>query len=456
MSQELMLDLQRRIALANASKAYSGLLFKIKQQQDFPNFTSIDSENTGDISQINPYSAPSSKNVVFDFKEETDQEAAQTLVFNLKKVLSSSDADNVVENLTTEDIKIMNQFFEQYLQSIKDVKFKTLSDFIDNIVVFIDKISNRVSISNIKEKKIKVFKAEPKVEETKIEQPNIEEMIAQNRNFDGNNDEKIVELVFNLTKNFDKFDTNNASTKLLFVYIYSDLKFPYKMLKEIATRSRNAENTVRTIVTKTMTTEDCRQLIMYFIKYVEVSMPQRIKDGKGLKNKKTIKPLKYGRGVPLKKADGKGYQGPIASKQWVSHHARQLYVDVDKLNNNILCVKYISNKKKKIELATTENVKMVIIQMMLDQFNYTNYDVLTEAEKKIVCYFNSMFHLINDKVLPNPIEELYTKFNILRGEINASNDNPLIKKNLKEIAFELHKYKKLNSAQIRNLFFELG
>ena len=133
-----------------------------------------------------------------------------------------------------------------------------------------------------------------------------------------------------------------------------------------------------------------------------------------------------------------------------------MYVDVGKLNENILCVKYTANNKKKVELAITEPVKIVIIQMMLEQFNYSSFDKLTEAEKKIICYFNTIFHLINEKCMPNPIDELYTKFNILRGEINASNDNPLIKQNLKQIAFELHKYKKLNSAQLRNLFFELS
>ena len=58
-------------------------------------------------------------------------------------------------------------------------------------------------------------------------------------------------------------------------------------------------------------------------------------------------------------------------------------------------------------------------------------------------------------LIDDPIEDLYTKFNILRGEINASNDNPAIKASLKETAFELHKYKKINSSQLRNLIFEL-
>ena len=447
MSQELMMDLQRRIALANSSNAYSRLLFKNKQQLEFPNFTSIESEKTGDISQINPYSAPSSKNIVFDFKEETDQEAQQSLLFNLKKILSVGDADNVVKILAPEDIKIMNQFFEQYLLSIKDVKFKTLNDFKDNIVMFVDKITNKVSISNIKEKTKAGSKASSKASSKAASEAgsetNIINIVSKNKNIEGTIVEKREQLISALRRNIESIDTDSKSTKYLFKYAVT-LGFEKTSLIQLSNEIRNTQS-AKAVVVESMTPQQCKNLIINFLELYP-------HEGSGLKKK----PLKYGRGVPLKKPDGKGYQGPIASKQWISNHARQLYVDIDKLNNNILCVKYTSNKKKKIELNITENVKMVIIQMMLDQFNYNNYAVLTESEKKIVCYFNSMFHLINDKVLPNPIEELYTKFNILRGEINSSNDNPLIKNNLKEIAFELHKYKKLNSAQIRNLFFELG
>jgi hypothetical protein len=150
---------------------------------------------------------------------------------------------------------------------------------------------------------------------------------------------------------------------------------------------------------------------------------------------------------------GKGLAGPKASESMNFGH---LYIDLGKLNNNILAVKYAKNGNKKLELAVSDATKMVILQMLLNKFTFSTYDKLTDKEKIVVSFLNNMLTLVpHEELMPNPIDDLYQKYNILRGEIQSGNDNPIIKTDLKSVAFQLHKYKKINSSQLRNLVFEL-
>ena len=165
-----------------------------------------------------------------------------------------------------------------------------------------------------------------------------------------------------------------------------------------------------------------------------------IKIGRGLKYGKVHnhKAFKYGHGI---------------ENNFIKSH---LFIELSKLNNNCLCIKYVKTSNIKIQLAVSENTKIVILQMLLNKFNIDSYNKLDEKEKKTISFFNHLFKLVDvDLLVSDPIEKLYTAYNILKGEINAGNDNPAIKKKLKVIAFELHKYKKINGSQLRNLIFEL-
>ena len=137
---------------------------------------------------------------------------------------------------------------------------------------------------------------------------------------------------------------------------------------------------------------------------------------------------------------------------------KHLYINMNKLNSNIMSIKYIKNGNIKIEVSISDNVKLVIVQLITKKFNINVYNKLDEKEKKIISYFNDMFKIVNAKevFLNDPIENLYEKYQILIGSINASNNNPVLITNLKDIAFELHKYKKISTSELRNVLYDLS
>lgn len=481
MSQELMMDLQKRVALANSARAYHELLLTNQKKLDYPNFTSVESVASGDINQLNTYSSEPNKNIVFSMKPQTEEEEKQSLLFNLQRLLTSTDATAVVDLLSEEDIRLTNQFFNKYLESIKGVKFTSVENVKDNIILFVDKVTNRVNVkipltntssssssnnsssssssnnssstsgsTNQPTTSAPVVNQIPLIDQATIDQLNamyfsLTNVVDANKKYVG---DKVAHIANILAAIYNDVRVTKTSMMDLFTYIQNDLKVKEGELKLISAIARGKKSLSNSkVIPNNITEPESRLLLKGFgEKYFSA------RSGNGLKNK----PLKFGRGAPLKKSNGKGYQGTVPNEKWSTPKVPQLYLDVTKLNNNILCIKYTANGLKKVELAVTANTRMVMIQLILNQFNYTVYNLLTDTDKKAISYFNSIFKLIDEAILPNPIEELYTKFNILKGEVLASNDNPEIIRQIKQIALELHKYKRINSAQIRNLFFELS
>ena len=161
--------------------------------------------------------------------------------------------------------------------------------------------------------------------------------------------------------------------------------------------------------------------------------------GKGLVAKKKRKTIKVGRGL----------------KRSPPFHVGKFAIDVEKLKRNVLCVRYILGKTVKLEIAMTDQTKQVVLELLCDKFNFDNYDQLAPNEKTVVAHLNNMLNLVDPDLLPSPTDEMYTRFNVMRGELMSGNDSMEIKRELKKLAFELHKLKKINGPQLRNIIFEV-
>lgn len=145
----------------------------------------------------------------------------------------------------------------------------------------------------------------------------------------------------------------------------------------------------------------------------------------------------------------------IGSGSSVDFEKNKIYLDMAKLNDNIMSIKYRKTGNKIMdEIPINHVVRNVILDICMKQFDKKKYEKLSIEEKKVVIFFNTKFQLeeINEA---NPISLMYDEYKLLIGQLEAGNDSSLIKKRIKQILFELVKYKKISSSHMRNIVFQL-
>lgn len=507
---ELFSDLQKRIALAKQTKEYNNIVYRQAQQSEYSNYTTLESEESGNVSELNSYIAPPS--LIKEFKNaKTPAEEKQEFQYNLQKLFSPSDSVSIMSNAILDDemIKTTNQFFNVFSQQVENVKFGSVGEVVNYIQLFVDKLLNRVNVNrrpaNIQPPPVQpppviqappVIQPPPTIQPPPVTQPppvqappvqtpppltrqpsihiisrECQELVDEIKKIRKQHVNDVIGLTLALTQYIGNvlltdpktLTCSHAVTKQFFeqiqtIFYRNDPTQQLAMKNEIITAiSQNRSTAFKHPVPASQPDEYYGNLFYSFCMYWVDKYPiAKVVKSYGLM-RKPYKKVRYGNGLKAQEqtlTKPKGNQGkkPLY-ENYVKGH---LYLDVTKLNQNVLCIKYTKTANKKTEIAITDNTKLCILQMLTNQFNFSVYERLTDAERKIVGYLNSILHLVDEKLLPNPIDELYTHFNILRGEIEASNDNPIIKSNLKVLAFELHKFGKINSAQLRNVIFELS
>jgi hypothetical protein len=115
------------------------------------------------------------------------------------------------------------------------------------------------------------------------------------------------------------------------------------------------------------------------------------------------------------------------------------------LNKNILAVKYQSTRNHKMKpTPINDDVKSMVMDILLDKFNQKLFDLLKDDEKTIIIHFVQSMKLEN--IIPikdDKLQEYFKNFLVLKGEYLNGNDNPEIKKALRKYTLELMDMKKL-------------
>ena len=470
-----MIQLKTEIELQKRSDAYLQKIYNAKQRSHYDNMVTTD--------EI--YIAPPFKPII----DTTIYGAttSQQLLINLETLLLPNDATAIIE-LLSEDQKIkLNQNFKKFNVNVKNVTFNSIDQLVEYIYKFIDRINNKVTLGDTKKSSKKSssnkdlesvlesgtvslpfaemeedplpgIKAEQLPEMAEVDplpEMNQEAQLSfpqrlrkfQIMTLDPNWEQtpgkvkmaRLIETFYNYVESQISFDDAHS----FYIYVrnivlyqddfkeYLKIEINTNVITKKAAGRPNAD-----VIPKKLTPRQYKQIVDIMLAYV---MPNGVVGG-GFMNQKMIKrKLIYGRGI---------------SGDFEKGH---LFVELSKLNNNVLCVKYIKTKNKKLEVAVSDATKLVILEMLTNKFNIDHYNKLTNKEKKVISVFNTLFKCVDiSEMIGDPIEDLYTQFNILKGEIEAGNDNPLIKSSLKETLFELHKYKKINSSQLRNIVYEIS
>jgi len=179
-------------------------------------------------------------------------------------------------------------------------------------------------------------------------------------------------------------------------------------------------------------------------------------------DKLRVERLKAGTGVKPRKRviRGRGYvKNEHPTKKPRRHYiGASYYVDLNKLDANILCVKYASNDANVPSVKVqqiTEKTKEIVNDILSNKFDERIFKLLTADEKRIVKRFIKSVKLditINDE----DEKEFQNQFEIIRGEYMAGNDSPEIKSALKRFVLEAIKENKIPRHEGYSLLYALS
>ena len=140
--------------------------------------------------------------------------------------------------------------------------------------------------------------------------------------------------------------------------------------------------------------------------------------------------------------------------------AKPFFVDIDNLNRNVLSVRYRSSRKYKINpMVISDGEKVMINEIITHQrFNHTVYERLSNEEKRRVELLIHELKMDNELDGYDPFaatKDLYNQLQVIRGQIEAGNNNPALTAMAKKIIPELYALKRLTKTQANQILMEL-
>jgi len=178
---------------------------------------------------------------------------------------------------------------------------------------------------------------------------------------------------------------------------------------------------------------------------------------RGRPRKEPLNPVETGHGLTKKRIiKGKGLVTKTSSKRLLN--GGKFQIDMEKLNNNILSIKYTKNNATIPALRPeriSNDVKALIKDILDTHFNHTFFDKLNDTDKRMVKRFVKTAKIpieINDK----DDEEFQKRFEIIKGEIMSGNDNKDLRNEMKMYILQAIKENLISRHDALMLFYQLS
>ena len=458
-NQEYLNALQKNIKARENMLAYQNQKYKEYLQTLYPNNTPIETILSKDYENYRKQEDEIKNLIMSSGVENYKQEAKQ----HLETLLSGSDAQKVLDELTDTELKHLNTLFPLMKTNLKSVKFYSIDEFITYIRTFIKQQINddNESPTPVLQKKLdnqsflqQLYKG--------VNDINTETTTSA---FDRNYIETKT-LIANMSKFLEKnqivtqaqfqedfaraFDTSklNESTKFKSIQSFSPLLNKTKNSGKLSIPSGQQP---------IFYGELRREILRFFQGYFEKA-EKAVKAEKAEKAGNGFKRNDKNRIINTPNPSRRLFRNKnIKIGNGVSHFIKHnFYIDMNAFNDNVLQIKYLKNGNKKMEIGMSDILKQNINEMMNYKYNPNLFLKLNEKEKKIVYAVNNIFQFVNEEMfVDNPVEKIWEKYQILLGQVEAGNDNPTIISNLKLVSQELYKLKKISKYQLKTLFFNL-
>lgn len=449
--QEYKNAIKRRLKQTEKALSYQNIRYKEYQKEMTPNYVPKETIEAEDYENYNSKDRDR-KALTYDTNSIDFRQKAKE---NLEILLSVSDAQTIMNKMTETEMKRFNQFYETIKINLRTVKFYNADEFYQYIKTFLQaqindgKVDGENKVINARLTLDKSFTE--LLEEAEKLRKEVDEYLGAN--------EPISKDATNVRNQIYDIIKQHAKAN----------KIPKDVLRELQEQFDDAIGKGNEIIsdgrfkTKSMKQGQkpayYRDLMKYMTKgfYEEaqkLTNNRAIKGGDGLRD---FRRNLQSRNVPedSKRRLIRNRNVKIGYGAENYHIHKTYYIDLIALNDNVLQIKYVKTGNKKLELGLSDNTKQIINQLINKKFNANAYSKLTESEKKVIVYTNSIFKFIDENYLNNPIDDLFYKYQILKGQALSSNDNKTQIKMLKEIGNELLKHKRINKSELKNLFYEI-
>ena len=331
----------------------------------------------------------------------------------LLQITDKKIAEYILDRLTVNEMNHMNQYWPKIIKDLKKNNLKLNKDTFISILK--RNIEEPIDINLLDEE---AMNPDANANEDFLEPVNLDNNIEQDiipypKSNENNND--FINRIMN-SKSYQpdneeeiKFleDTNIeiAGLKTLGLLLY------------IFKRSgRNIKKSTKKSTLEDVALEVGLQYKIYWSNY-EDKNKGNLKTGNGLKVKKTGKEKIFGKGIESKKME-----------------VNKFTIDMDKLNKNILSVKYTSCRAMVPSLKPekiSDDVKAVILDILEKKYNSKLFDKLLTDDQRIIST------LVRTLKIPNINMDTFDKkyqreYEILLGEVNSGNSNEKVKIQLKQ------------------------
>ena len=139
-------------------------------------------------------------------------------------------------------------------------------------------------------------------------------------------------------------------------------------------------------------------------------------------------------GKGLKLIHGRGHtehQTVSFKKNWKYYD--RIYIDLDRLKNNVLFIKFINNNISLQKLKTqniSDDLRDMIMDTINDRYNKKLFNTLEDSDKRIFRFVAKAFKMRLDIPEDEVDVEFREKYKILIGSFLSGNDSPELKKEL--------------------------
>ena len=422
----IKIDLRKEIAKGEETDRIQGMMlikkynpisqaqWKIKQDEIYLNTLRI--KNDPSLGQL----------IANDLENSNQGDPVIIKQISLSLLLTITDkkiSEYILDRLSVNEMNQMNQYWPKIIKDLKKNNLKLNKDtFISSLKIkmdgptdinLLDDIDNNEAVPinpdmnengdildpptyvKTPEEEKEIYPAYPKSNEKNVDFIN---RIMNSKTFDPQNKEEIKFFQETL------FEITNLKTLGLISYISKKT-------------NRNIKTSTRKSILETIALEVGIQHKIYWANYKERN-EGNLKTGDGVKVKKMNK----------KKIVGKG---KTESKTII---VNKFTVDVEKLNKNILSVKYTSCRAMVPSLKPekiSDDVKAVILDILEKKFNSKLFDKLMTDDQRIISNFVRSLKIQNINM--DSFDQKYQReYELLLGEVNSGNSNQKVKMQLKQ------------------------
>ena len=328
----------------------------------------------------------------------------------LLKITDKKISEYILERLTLTEMNRMNQYWPQIVNDLKKNNLKLNKDTFISILK--RNIEEPIDVNLLDDVAI-----DPDANEDILDQGlfdnNLEEEKPYPKSNENNND------FINRIMNSKSFVPGNEEEKTFLedtLIEIAGLKTQELLLYIFKRSGRNIKKSTKKSILEEVATEVGVQHKIYWSNY-EDKNEGNLKTGNGLKVEKMGKKKIFGKGMEPKKLE-----------------VNKFTIDMDKLNKNILSVKYTSCRAIVPSLKPekiSDDVKAVIINILEKKYNIKLFDKLLTDDQRIISTFVRTLK-IPDINMDNFDRKYQQEYELLLGQVNSGNSNEKVKQQLKQ------------------------